>query len=202
MKKYFLIFGLLNFIFSSAQCTIIGADQLQVGEKQIYSVENAAVDCTDCYQWSYLDQKIILESDPNKIPLTLKGSVPGDATLSLAVKSAEGFLKCSKLIKVIAPISNILDLNAPKCTIATDAFKEVRIADHVVIFEPNTTEPDSSYKWIVTYRNRTKKESVERLGKFDFASDNVIDNVELVIAVKECTKKISKTYDTNFWWFF
>ena len=75
MKKYFLIFGLLSFMFSSAQCTIIGADQVQVGERQTYSVENGMADCSDCYEWSYLDQKIILDKifSPNRSFIVSRG---------------------------------------------------------------------------------------------------------------------------------
>lgn len=202
MKKYFLILGLLNFVFGTAQCTIAGAETIQVGEKQTYSVENAVADCNDCYEWSYMDQNVILESDTQKNPLMLKGALPGEALLELAVKSPEGILKCSKLIKVIAPVSNVLDINAQKCNITTDSFKEIRVSDNEVAFEPDTTEPGYSYKWTVTYRNESQKTATEKLGKFNFSNENVIDKVELQVIDRKCTKRMSKSYNNYFWYFF
>ena len=67
MKKILFLTVLLNSIFAFSQCTITGADQLQVGERQVYTATNSEADCESCYQWTYLDQKIILESDTKKM---------------------------------------------------------------------------------------------------------------------------------------
>ncbi len=192
----------LNFVVASAQCTIVGADQIQVGERQNYSVMNAAENCVNCYQWTHLDQKIILESDTKANPLTLKGAVPGKAKLSLEIRGANALAKCSKVIKVIAPTSNVLTVNEPKCNILVDGFKEIRVSNNVVSFEPNTTESGFSYKWTVIYRSGNEKISTDKKGTFDFSNDNVIDKVELEILVNQCTKTITKTYNNYFWWFF
>ncbi|QOW11755.1 hypothetical protein Q73A0000_15995 [Kaistella flava (ex Peng et al. 2021)] len=202
MKKLLLFLAILNFSFVFSQCTITGADQVQVGERQTYSVSDSNVQCTDCYAWTYLDQKVILEDDTHSNTLTLKGSLPGKALLSLEIKTNEGISKCQKSIQVIAPTSKVLDVNAPKCNITTDSFKEVRESDKTVVFEPSDTEKDYSYKWTVTYRSGDKKVSGEKLGKFNFSNENVIDTVELDIVDRECTKKISKSYNNNFWYFF
>lgn len=199
MKKYYLLFALITFVLNSAQCTITGADQVQVGERQTYAVSDN-VQCTDCYQWTYLDQKVILEGDTRGNTMTLKGSVPGKADLLLEIKTPERTLKCQKSIQVIAP--DVLDLNKPKCDITVDAFKEVRVSDTAVVFEPIAADNNYSYKWTVTYRSGDKKVSSEKLGKFDFSNGNVIDTVELDLVEKDCTKKISKSYNSNYWYFF
>ena len=87
MKKFLLSLAILNFSILFSQCTIIGADIIEVGEKQIYKVSNQGDVCADCYQWIYLDQKIIFEGDTNKNEVKLKGSVPGDAVFSVEINS-------------------------------------------------------------------------------------------------------------------
>lgn len=202
MKKILLIGFLFIFTGLFAQCTITGADQIQVGEKQQYSADNASADCVDCYDWSYMDQKIILEGNTYLNPLTIKGAVQGNATLSLEIKTPTGTSKCKKSIQVIAPTSKVLDVNAQKCNIEIDGFKEIRNSDNVVMFEPAGSENKLTYQWTVTYRNGSKKVSNEKLGKFDFSNENVIDSVELSVSDRGCNKKISKTYNSNFWYFF
>ncbi len=202
MKNFYLLFALLSFVFNAAQCTITGPDQVQVGERQTYSISDNNVQCTDCYQWTYLDQKVILEGDTRSDTLTLKGSVPGNAIVFLEIKTGEGTLKCQKEINVIVPTSTVLDVNAPKCNIKIDSFKEVRVSDKVVVFEPNEAENNLKYQWTVTYRNGSKIVSNERSGKFNYSNSDVIDHVELKIIDKGCSKKISKSYNNNFWYFF
>lgn len=202
MKKILLFLAIVNFSFVFSQCTITGADQVQVGERQTYSISDNKVECADCYQWTYLDQNVILEGDTHNDSLTLKGSLPGKALLFLEIKTTKGTSKCQKSILVIAPTSNVLDLNKQKCNIVIDSFKEVRASDTSVVFEPVATDTNYSYRWTVTYRNGSIKTSNEKSGKFDFSNENVIDIVELGIVDRECTKKISKSYNDNFWYFF
>lgn len=202
MKKILLIGFLFIFAGLFAQCNITGADQIQVGVRQQYSAENAIADCVDCYDWSYMDQKIILEGNTHINPLTIKGAVQGNAILSLEIKTVTGTSKCKKSIQVIAPTSKVLDVNAQKCNIEIDGFKEIRNSDNVVMFEPAASESKLTYQWTVTYRNGSKKVSNEKLGKFDFSNENVIDSVELSVSDRGCNKKTAKTYHSNFWYFF
>lgn len=202
MKKIILLGFLFLFTGLFSQCNIIGPDQIQVGERQQYFAEHASADCTDCYHWFYMDQKVILEGDTRANPLTLKGAVPGKAILSLEVKTAAETLKCKKTIQVIAPTTDMLDINAQKCNIEIEAFKEIRVSDSEVMFEPITSDNKYSYQWTVTYRNGSKKMVNEKLGKFNFSNENVIDTVELSISDKACNKKLSKSYNSNFWYFF
>lgn len=76
MEKFLLFFAVSSFGISSAQCTITGAETIEVGEKQIYKVTGQGVVCADCYEWSYPDQKIIFEGETNKSEIKVKGSVP------------------------------------------------------------------------------------------------------------------------------
>lgn len=202
MKKLLLLFTILNFSFAFSQCTINGADQVQVGERQDYTAEVSADFSANAYEWIYLDQKVIPQSDLNQNVLTVRGSVPGKSVLSLELKSSSGISKCQKTIEVIAPLSVALDVNAQKCNIEIDAFKEVRVSDTTVAFEAVAAENNFSYQWTVHYRNGSKKVSKDKVGSFDFSNDNVIDQVELGISDKKCTKKIVKSYNHNFWYFF
>ncbi|MDP2453461.1 MULTISPECIES: hypothetical protein [unclassified Kaistella] len=202
MKKILLIGFLFIFAGLFAQCNITGADQIQVGERQQYSAENAIADCVDCYDWSYMDQKIILEGNTHINPLTIKGAVQGNAILSLEIKTVTGTSKCKKSIQVIAPTSKVLDVNAQKCNIEIDAFKEVRISDTNVVLEAIAPNNNFNYQWTVHYRNGSKKVSNEKVGTFAFSNEKGIDLVELNVTGKQCIKKISKTYNHNFWYFF
>ena len=202
MKKLLFLLAVLNFSFAISQCTITGADQVQVGERQNFTAEISSDSTANGYEWIYLDQKMIPQSELNQNVLTVKGSVPGKSVLSLEIKTAAGTSKCEKSIEVIAPLSVALDINAQKCNIEIDAFKEVRISDTSVAFEAIAPENRFNYQWTVHYRNGSKKVSNEKVGTFDFSNEKVIDLVELNITDKKCTKKISKTYNHNFWYFF
>ena len=202
MKKLLFLLAVLNFSFAISQCTITGADQVQVGERQTYSVEVSKDLPATSYEWIYMDQKMIPQSQLNLNSLTVKGSVPGKSVLSLEIKTVGGISKCQKSIEVIAPLSVALDINAQKCNIEIDAFKEVRISDTNVALEAIAPNNNFNYQWTVHYRNGSKKVSNEKVGTFDFSNEKVIDLVELNITDKKCTKKISKTYNHNFWYFF
>lgn len=202
MKKLILLLAMLNFSLAFSQCTITGADQVQVGERQNYTAEASADASPNAYEWIYLDQKMIPQSDLNQNILTVKGSVPGKSVLSLEIKTAAGTSKCDKSIEVIAPLSVALDINAQKCDIEIDAFKEVRVSDTNVAFEALAPVNNFNYQWTVHYRNGFKKFSNEKAGTFDFSMEQVIDLVELTVTDKKCTKKILKMYNPNFWYFF
>lgn len=202
MKKLLFLLAVLNFSFAISQCAITGADQVQVGERQNFTAEISADSKANSYEWIYLNQKMIPQSELNQNVLTVKGSVPGKSVLSLEIKTAAGISKCEKSIEVIAPLSVALDINAQKCNIEIDAFKEVRISDNNVAFEAIGPNNNFNYQWTVHYRNGSKKVSNEKVGTFDFSNEKVIDLVELNITDKKCTKKISKTYNHNFWYFF
>ena len=202
MKKLLFLFAVLNFSFAISQCTIIGADQIQVGERQDFTAEISADSTANGYEWIYMDQKMIPQSELNQNSLTVRGSVPGKSVLSLEIKTAAGISKCQKSVAVIAPLSVTLDANAQKCNIEIDDFKEVRISNSKVAFEAIAPNNNLTFEWTVHYRNGSKKVSTEKVGAFDFSNENVIDQVELGIADKKCTKKILKTYNHNFWYFF
>ena len=202
MKKLSLLLAVLNFSFAISQCTITGAAQVQVGERQTYSVEVSKDLPANSYEWIYMDQKMIPQSELNLNSLTVKGSVPGKSVLSLEIKTAAGTSKCEKSIEVIAPLSVSLDSNAQKCNIEIDAFKEVRISDTNIALEAIAPNNNFNYQWTVHYRNGSKKVSNEKVGTFSFSNEKVIDLVELNVTGKKCTKKISKTYNHNFWYFF
>lgn len=202
MKKILFLTAILNSLFAFPQCTIMGADQLQVGERQVYTSSNNNAECDSCYKWTYLDQNIILEGDLQKSQLTLKGSLPGDALLSLEIKTNSSPEKCEKLIKVIEPTSNIITNKKGNCDIKLNSFNEIRVADKKVSFQPENTEEVLSYKWTVYYRGGETKESAEKKPEFDYSNDQVIDKVEMTVTLEHCNKTITKLYDTNFWYFF
>jgi hypothetical protein len=202
MKIILFLTALLNSVFAFSQCTITGANQLQVGERQVYTATNSEADCESCYQWTYLDQKILLESDTKKKDLTVKATVPGNAILSLEIMVNGEKSKCEKLIKVIAPTSNILSNDNVKCDFGFDSFKEIRSAENKVVFEPQTTQTNFSYNWTITYRNGDTKKSFEKKPEFDYSDNLAIDKVEMQVIFNQCSTKITKNYDTNFWYFF
>ncbi|WP_373707832.1 hypothetical protein [Kaistella sp.] len=202
MKKLLLLLAVLNFSFGISQCTIIGADQVQVGERQTYSGEVSKDFAASNYEWIYLDQKMIPQSELHQNSLTVRGSVPGKSVLLLEIKTAAGTFKCEKSIEIIAPLSVATDANAQKCTIEIDSFKEVRVSDKSVAFEAIAPVNNFNYQWTVHYRNGFKKFSNEKAGTFDFSMEQVIDLVELTVTDKKCTKKILKMYNPNFWYFF
>lgn len=203
MKKNLFIIALLNFGLIFSQCTITGPDQLQVGERQTYTATNDdAAECLDCFQWAYLDQKILLESNTQQNDLAVKGAVPGAALLTLEIKTKNGKAKCEKLIEVVVPTSNTISNDNVKCDLAVNSFKEVRAIDKMVVFEPETSETNLKLNWTVTYRNGEIRKSSEIKPKFDYSNDHVIDKVEMEVFLNRCTAKISKSYNANFWYFF
>lgn len=202
MKKFLFIITLFAYHFASSQCTISGSDIIEVGSRQTYQATDVDFSCTDCFQWTYLDQKVLLENDTNGKEITLKGAVPGEAILSLEVAAKDGNLKCQKSITVIAPTTNLVPGETEKCEIPVQVFKEIKIEGDKVQFEPEAAEGKLTYLWTVTYRNGTIKTSAKKIAQFDYSMQSVIDSVELLIKKDVCTKKIAKSYDTNFWYFF
>ena len=202
MKKILLLTALLNSILAFSQCIITGADQLQVGERQVYKAAKTSVDSLDFYQWSHLDQKVLLENSTQQNELSLKGAVPGNARLTLEIKTKDDVEKCEKIIKVIMPTSNIITNTDPKCDFALSSFKEIKSSDKTVNFEPETSEINFTYRWTVYYRNGNKKVSTESKPQFEFSNEEVIDKVDMEVFRDRCTKKITKSYGGNFWYFF
>lgn len=202
MKKFLLFFAVLNFSILFSQCAITGAETIEVGEKQIYKVTGQGDICADCYEWSYPDQKIIFEGETNKSEIKLKGSVPGDAVFSVKINSINNPLKCSKQIKVIEPTTNFRAGDNEKCEIQVEAFKEIKVGEKKVAFEAETAEENYTYLWTAFYRDGTQKKSTHRKPQFEVTNDHVIDKVEVQVTLKTCTKKISKSYHSNFWYFF
>jgi hypothetical protein len=198
MKKSLLFIALLNFSFVFSQCTISGADQIQVGERQNYTAEIRADYAPNSYQWIYLDQKIIPQSEVDQNFLIAKGSDLGKSMLTLEIKNAKGKIKCQKEITVIAPIANVFQETSNCNDIVS--FKEIKISNETVVFEPNSSEGKYTYNWVVSYRSGKKDLSDQKSGKFTYSNQDLIDQVELVIKDGKCSKKITKTYDTNFWY--
>lgn len=196
-----LLFFLLifNSLLFNSQCVITGPDTIQVGEKQEYSATSSKA-CDRCHQWSHLDQKIILESDVRENPLIIKGAVEGVATLSLSISKAAQKEKCSKMIQVISPLSNVLDLNNPKCDIKGTMIRESRVGDKEVKLETDLADSDYSYRWTAVYRDGTAKTVIDETAVFNFSTD--IDKISLEITAGPCKKTITKSYNTYFWWFF
>lgn len=201
MKKNVVLFALFSFALGFSQCTISGADEIQVGERVKYTAEITADVSSNAYEWVYLDQKIIPEGNLNQKSLTVKGSDLGKSKLSLEIKNETETLKCQKVITVIAPKTN-LSPNSSSCDLKVDGFIEKRISNDTVVFEPLTAETKYSYNWIVTYRSGKKETSANKAGSFNYSNQNIIDQVELEIKEGYCSKKLSKAYDTNFWYFF
>jgi hypothetical protein len=56
MKKFLLLFAVWNGILS-AQCTITGAETIEVGEKQIYKVTGQGDVCADCFEWDLFSKQ-------------------------------------------------------------------------------------------------------------------------------------------------
>lgn len=202
MKKLILATTFLQSIFAFSQCTITGADTVQVGERQTYTAANADAACENCYTWIYMKENIILENESTTKDLTVKGARPGTANLSLEIKTNGKVSKCEKLITVIAPTTSVLEGDATNCVIAVEAFKEVRTSNKTVVFEPETTETNFTYNWTIYYRGGEKKQSSERKPQFDFSDEHVIDKVDMEVVLGRCSKKVTKEYNTNFWYFF
>ena len=58
---------------------------------------------------------------------------------------------------------------------------------------------------VISYAKDENKTKIEFNQKYEMLVDdlqNVIDYVELQVKMGVCIKKISKSYDTNFWYFF
>ena len=83
-----------------------------------------------------------------------------------------------------------------------EAFKEIKVGEKKVAFEAESAEENYTYLWTAFYRDGTQKTSTDRKPQFDVTNDHVIDRLELQITLKSCTKKILKSYHSNFWYFF
>lgn len=202
MKKFLLSLAVLNFGILFSQCTITGAETVEVGEKQIYKVTAQGDVCVDCYEWSYPDQKIIFEGETNKVEIKVKGSVPGDAVFSVKINAKTNPVKCSKQITVIEPATKFRAGDTEKCEIPVEVFKEIKVGEKKVAFEAESAEENYTYLWTAFYRDGTQKTSSDRKPQFEVTNDHVIDKVELQVTLKTCTKKILKSYQSNFWYFF
>ena len=197
MKKTYTLFALILFIFGAAQCTIQGPAQLQIGDKQIYSIAEKPANCTDCFQWAHGDQKIILEGNTQRDSLIIKGAVPGNAILSLNVKSAEGVLKCQKTIEVVA--GKELYLNSEKCKIDVSSFSFVKNPEGIIVFKPAETNHAYSYDWTIFYGDGTKQTSKEINPQFKVSAQMPIVKVELIVSSVQCTRRIVANYQSYFW---
>ena len=202
MKKLLLLLSLATFSVLFSQCNIVGADQIQVGEKQQYAVENAVAECNDCYKWIYADQAILFETDARSNPLTVKGAVTGTAILSLEIKTPKETLKCQKPIQVIEPTSKVLTINAPKCNIDVEVFNEVRNSDELVTFVPLNNEGVYKYEWTATYGNGDVKVMNEKNPVFGYSQANGILDMKLKVTSDQCVRTISKKYEPSFWMYF
>ena len=118
------------------------------------------------------------------------------------INSKNSPLKCSKQIKVIEPTTNFRAGDTEKCEIPVEAFKEIKVGEKKVAFEAESAEENYTYLWTAFYRDGTQKTSTDRKPQFDVTNDHVIDRLELQITLKSCTKKILKSYHSNFWYFF
>lgn len=202
MKNLLCFLALFIFGFISAQCVITGADQLQVGEKQVYTVALDSGSCEDCYRWSHEGQNIIFESGTRISEVTLKGAVPGKAIVNLNLKLPRGSQKCEKVISVIAPLTSILIPATKDCDIRVEGIKEFKSGSNTVTFEAGETGSDQAYMWTVTYRSGVTKSSRATSPQFDFSDNNVISSVALQVTTKNCARTLSKNYHDNFWYFF
>ena len=202
MKKLLLLLSLATFSVLFSQCNIVGADQIQVGEKQQYAVENAVAECNDCYKWIYADQAILFETDARSNPLTVKGAVTGTAILSLEIKTPKETLKCQKTIQVIEPTSKVLTINAPKCNIDVEVFNEVRNSGELVTFVPLNNEGVYKYEWTATYGNGDVKVMNEKNPVFGYSQANGILDMKLKVTSDQCVRTISKKYEPSFWMYF
>lgn len=197
MKRFSLLFMLLSFAGISAQCIIEGPASLQVGEKQIYTILHKSINCTDCYQWSHGDQKIILDSNTKKDSLVVKGAVPGNAVLSLSIANSEGSEKCEKTLQISA--GKELRLNTEKCKIAVSEFNFVKSGDKMITFNPTETVHDYSYSWTTVYGDGSKQTSREKNPQFKVSSEMPILKVDLVVGSHQCTRRITTNYESYFW---
>ncbi|WP_027377114.1 hypothetical protein [Kaistella palustris] len=202
MKKLFILFAVLGFYFGFSQCKISGPAQIQVGETLRYSAENAVLNCAGCFEWTYPDQKIFLVGDTKSNMINIKGAVPGNAVLSLTVKTPKSQQKCKKSIDVIAAEPVAISADATKCNFPVEVINEKRAGNDRVSFEPENATDSYEYRWTVYYRNGDTKVLTDKVPQFQFSNQHTIDKVELELTLNRCTQKITKTYDRNFWYFF
>lgn len=202
MKNLTFFFALLSFSLLSSQCVIKGADQIQVGEKQMYTLDSVPETCANCLQWKHDDQKVIFETETNIPQVTIKGAVMGNAVLFLDLKSSTGMVKCEKIIEVIPPMESTLIPEQVKCDIEINELREFKSAPNKVYFESSQAGNNYTYQWTVFYRSGEKKMSAAKNPQFDFSNENVISMIELKVTTPSCTRKLSKAYNDYFWYFF
>ncbi len=202
MKNFLLLAALFLFSKGFAQCEISGPDVVRVGEKAEYTAK-VFEPCTGCYTWFYPDQNIYLEGDLKSEKVTVKGAVPGEAVLTFRIqKTKKVQMKCAKTIKIAEADKVSTEPDAANCEIPESAISEKRISDTVVEFATDPVQPNFTYRWTVTYKSGEKKTISGKSSQFSFSHQNVINAVELEIFVNKCSKKITKTYYDNFWYFF
>lgn len=201
MKKTLFYLMLLFPLAFSAQCSITGADTVQVGERQQYTAEDANA-CANCYQWTYPDQKIFLEGETTAATLTVKGAVPGTAVLSLKINDGNRTRRCKKILTVIAPLENSISPEATRCDLPDFTITEKRLSDTEVEFSADVLPKDFTAHWTATYRNGDTRNAEGEIPKFPYSNGQPIDKVELHLKQGKCSKKITKIYDSNFWYFF
>ena len=201
MQKLTCLIMFLLFLNAPAQCRITGADVIQVGERQVYQLEGEEGACAECVQWTYLDQRILLESDPGFRKLSVKGSLPGISVLYAEIKTDHGLFKCEKTIEVIAPTTPVIPADAD-CKLEMDSLAQKKLSAGLVEFSARVKGSGVSHLWSVHYRSGAVQKSSDVHPKFTYTPEDVIDRVEVKVSTENCFRILTKSYDVNFWHFF
>lgn len=204
MKKIILAVLLMTSASAFSQCNILGKSSIGVSEPEIYAIENTPAQCKECHLWVNVGGNSTIESDNKLNSIKLKGKAGGREILSLTMLTPSGIIQCSKNIEILDATK--IAKSEPKapndCDIDVNDFKEVKYSEGVVSFFPSKTANEYKYTWVATYFNGEKSESNEKVPQFPYTKANGIEKINLKIVSKKCIRNSSKTYDSNYWFFF
>ncbi len=220
MKKVLLLGGVLLFNFTFSQCNILGKSTINPNQTETYSVEVDNAQCNDCHLWSTIGSNLEIDGEFRKNNVKIKSINSGKAVLSLSLLTSQGLIICNKNLTIGAngqseqiqnienqkTVSDNISSNStstnPDCNINITNYKEVKFAEGIVSYFPDTTNNDIKYIWTAIYQNGDQKESREKVPQFTYSKENGIQTLKLEAISNKCIKKYSKNYDITFWKFF
>lgn len=194
MKKISTILFSITSSVIFAQCEIIGKSNINVGEKESYSVTGSYSQCEQCHHWaSQGNANIITDNRLNNI--SINPIKEGNAKLSIEYLSDSGLIKCHKDIVISNKenINNKENIDSNECDIDVTDYEEIEITKDRLAFM-DISGKGYNHNWEVTYKNGQKSTSNDNSPQFINYKDNPIKKVTITVKSNKCHKKFTISY--------
>ena len=201
MKKFLLLFLILGFNFTGAQCLIRGTSSAAIGTTNLYSIPSMSAQCTDCYYWTVTSGASITGSNTGNSVNVVANST---GTFSVSVTYFSNGV-CQTCTKTINDSNSEVDCNNINGGISQNFFASTNnyYSFPVVILQVSSNAaniPGVIYNWSVTHLHGTLNPGpVEQnglLAAFKAEQSNPITSATVIIKVPGCPDKI---FTVNFY---